>query len=67
MEILAVIGVMILVCVLNKTQTKKIDNYCNRKEINYKKLNEDRIMNDLSSSQINQNILNGKYDTGKLL
>lgn len=31
-------------------------------KIDYGKMNDDRIMNDLSNSQVNQNIINGKYD-----
>lgn len=31
-------------------------------KVDYGKMNDDRIMNDLSNSQVNQNIINGKYD-----
>ena len=37
-------------------------NYMNTHHIDYGKMNNDRILNDLSNSQVNQNILNGKYN-----
>lgn len=42
-------------------------NHCNTYKINWKKVNEDRIINDLSNSQINRNISKGKYDSGKIM
>lgn len=42
--------------------------YCNAKEasayrqVDWKKANNDKFMNDLSQSQVNYNIMSGKYD-----
>ncbi len=47
-----------------KLQDCRTSNYLNTHvgKVDYGKMNEDRIMNDLSNSQVNQNILSGKYD-----
>ena len=47
-----------------KLQDGRSSNYLNTHvgKIDYGKMNEDRILNDLSNSQVNQNILSGKYD-----
>lgn len=47
-----------------KLQDSRASNHLNTHvgKIDYGKMNEDRIMNDLSNSQVNQNIINGKYD-----
>lgn len=47
-----------------KLQDGKASNYLNTHvgKIDYGKMNDDRIMNDLSNSQINHNIINGEYD-----
>ena len=47
-----------------KLQDGRASNHLNSHvgKIDYGKMNEDRIMNDLSNSQVNQNIINGKYD-----
>ena len=42
-------------------------NHCNNYKVDWKKVNEDRIMNDLSGSQVNKNIASGKYDSGKIM
>lgn len=42
-------------------------NYCSNYNIDWQKVNEDRIMNNLSNSQINRNISSGKYDSGKIM
>ncbi len=47
-----------------KLQDGRASNHLNSHvgKIDYGKMNEDRILNDLSNSQVNQNIINGKYD-----
>lgn len=47
-----------------KMQDGRASNHLNTHvgKIDYGKMNEDRIINDLSNSQVNQNIINGKYD-----
>ena len=47
-----------------KLQDGRASNHLNSHvgKIDYGKMNEDRILNDLSNSQVNQNILSGKYD-----
>mgnify|MGYP006894173262 FL=1 len=47
-----------------KLQDGRASNHLNTHvgKIDYGKMNEDRIMNNLSNSQVNQNIINGKYD-----
>lgn len=44
----------------------KTSEYCNSHSVDWRKENEDRIMNNLSNSQVNRNILNGKYNSGKI-
>lgn len=44
----------------------KTSEHCNTHSVDWRKENEDRIMNNLSNSQVNRNILNGKYDSGKI-
>lgn len=47
-----------------KLQDSKTSNYLNTHvgKVDYGKMNDDRIINNLSNSQVNQNILSGKYD-----
>lgn len=45
-----------------KVQDAKACNYSKVHRIDWGKVNNDRVMNDLSNSQVNQNILNGKYN-----
>ena len=47
-----------------KLQDTRASNHLNTNvgNVDYGKMNEDRILNDLSNSQVNQNIINGKYD-----
>lgn len=47
-----------------RLQDCRTSNYLNTHvgKVDYGKMNEDRIINDLSNSQVNQNILSGKYD-----
>lgn len=48
-----------------KAQETKAINHSSTYRIDYGKLNDDRIRNDLSNSQVNKNISSGKYDTGE--
>ena len=47
-----------------KLQDGRASNHLNSHvgKIDYGKMNEDRILNDLSNSQVNQNIISRKYD-----
>lgn len=47
-----------------KLKDNRASNHLNTNagKIDYGKMNNDRVMNDLSNSQVNQNIINGKYD-----
>lgn len=45
-----------------KSQDGRACNYMNNNKIDFRKMNDDRLMNDLSNSQVNHNVLNGKYD-----
>ena len=45
-----------------KAKDVSATNYRNTHYIDYGKMNNDRLLNDLSNSQVNQNTLNGKYD-----
>lgn len=42
-------------------------NHCNTYSVDWKKVNEDRIMNNLSDSQVNRSISRGKYDAGTIM
>lgn len=47
-----------------KLEDDRASNHLNTHagKVDYGKMNEDRILNDLSNSQVNQNIIDGKYD-----
>lgn len=45
-----------------KNQDAKACKYSQVHQIDWGKVNSDRVVNDLSNSQVNQNILNGKYN-----
>ena len=45
-----------------KAQDAKACNYSQSHQIDWGRVNYDRAINDLSNSQVNQNILNGKYN-----
>ena len=45
-----------------KIQDGRASNYSQAHSIDWGKVNSDRAINDLSNSQVNQNILNGKYN-----
>lgn len=62
MEIILSILFLIGIWAYFKNQDTKACNYSKSHQIDYGKVNTDRIMNDLSNSQVNHNILSGKYD-----
>ncbi len=62
MEIIASILFLIGIWAFYIFQETKACNYSKTPQIDYGKVNNDRIMNDLSNSQVNRNILNGKYN-----
>ena len=45
-----------------KAKDVKAHNYSQSHTIDWGKVNNDRAINDLSNYQVNQNILNGKYN-----
>lgn len=65
MEIIATILLLVAICGYFKFQDVNASNHCNTYEVDWGKVNEDRIMNNLSQSQVNKNISSGKYDTGR--
>lgn len=65
MEILATIGLIVGVWLYYKIKEEQTIAHSNTYDVDWGKVNEDRIMNNLSQSQINDNIVNGKYDRGK--
>lgn len=67
MEIILTIILIVSIWIYGKVQELKATNYCNSYHIDWGKVNNDRIMNNLSNSQVNKNIINGKYDKGRLL
>lgn len=42
-------------------------DYCNKYEVDWGKVNEDRTKNNLSNSQIDRNISLGKYGSGRIM
>lgn len=64
MEIILSILLVSLIVGLSKLQDGRAGKHLNTHvgKIDYGKMNYDRIMNDLSNSQVNKNIINGKYD-----
>lgn len=61
--ILSVLFILGIVCWF-KLQDGRASNHLNSHvgKIDYGKMNEDRILNDFSNSQVNQNIISRKYD-----
>lgn len=61
-----ILSILLIVGIVGwfKLQDGRANNHLNNHvgKIDYGKMNKDRIMNDLSNSQINQNIIKGKYD-----
>lgn len=62
MEIILSILFILGIVAYFKIQGARACNYSQTHRIDWGKANNDRTMNDLSNSQVNQNILNGKYD-----
>lgn len=62
MEIIASIGLIVLIYAWFKAEDNRANKHCRKYNVDWGKVNEDRIMNDLSDYQVNQNIANGKYD-----
>jgi len=62
MEIIASIGLIVFVWAWFKAEDNRANKHCRNHDVDWVKVNEDRIMNDLSNYQVNQNIANGKYD-----
>lgn len=67
MEIILSILFLLGIWAYFKIQETKACDYSNSHKIDYGKLNNDRIINDLSNSQVNRNIIDGKYNDGKIL
>lgn len=62
MEIIASVLFLIGIWAYFKVKNVKVCNYSQSHQIGYGKLNNDRIMNNLSNSQVNNNILSGEYN-----
>lgn len=64
MEIIASILLILGIIGYFKIQDNKACNYMNTHvgKVDIGKMNHDRIMNNLSNYQVNQNLVNGKYD-----
>lgn len=62
MEIILSILFIVIIVVCFKVQDGRVDNHCNTYNVDWKKVNNDRIVSDLSDLQVNKNIINGKYD-----
>jgi len=62
METIASIGLIVFICAYFKAEDNRANKHWKSYDVDLGKVNEDRIMNDLSNFQVNQNIANGKYD-----
>ena len=62
MEIILSILFILGILAYFKVQDGRVGNYSQSHQIDWGKVNSDRAINDLSNSQVNQNILNGKYN-----
>ena len=62
MEIILSVLFLLGIWVYFKVQDGKACNYSQSHQIDWGKVNYDRAINALSNSQVNQNILNGKYN-----
>ena len=62
MEIILSVLFLLGIWAYFKIQDVKACNYSQSHQIDWGKVNNDRIINDLANSQVNQNILNGKYN-----
>ena len=62
MEIILSIIFLVGIWAYFKVQDGRACNYSQSHQIDWGRVNYDRAINDLSNSQVNQNILNGKYN-----
>lgn len=62
MEIILSVLFLLGIWAWSKLQDNRTCNYTNSHRIDYGKMNDDRLLNDLSNSEVNRNILSGKYD-----
>ena len=62
MEIIATILLIVGLWIFYKIGEIKACNYSQSHQIDWEKVNHDRAINDLSNSQVNQNIINEKYN-----
>lgn len=62
MEIILSVLFILGIWVYFKTQETKACNYSQSHQIDWGTVNSDRVLNDLSNSQVNQNIISGKYN-----
>jgi len=62
MEIILSVLFLIAIWGYFKLLDNKTCDYLNGHDIDFGKMNDDRILNDLSNSQVNKNVLNGKYN-----
>lgn len=65
MEIILSILFLVGIWAYFKTQETKAFNHSSNYEVDWKKVNDDRIRNDISNHQIYKDVASGKYDTGK--
>lgn len=66
MEIILTILFLAALFLLPKISENKATNHCKSYHIDYGKVTDDRLMNHLSNAQINKNIIDGKYDIGRM-
>lgn len=62
MEIIASIGLIVFIWACFKVEDNRANKHCRNHNVDWEKVNEDRIMNDLFDFQVNQDLANGKYD-----
>lgn len=62
MEIILSALFLVVIWACCKAQGVKAHNYSQSHQIDWGKVNSDRVVNDLSNSQVNQNILGEKYN-----
>lgn len=65
MEIVLTILLIEAFVLYGKVQDWNATSHCNTYEVDWGKVNDDRRMNNLSETQINKNIVSGKYGTEK--
>lgn len=50
-----------------KSVDNRASNHCNTYQVDWEKVNEDRIKNNLSNTQVDKNIFKGKYNRGPVI